>query len=78
MNWNEYISITVLLSSAKINSRQIRNNQAAISLLAVVGGFFVAMINPAKKDWDIPMYNMGSILIIPGTGLLIMKIITQI
>jgi hypothetical protein len=32
----------------------------AINLLAVVKGFFVDISNPEKKDWEMPMYNMGS------------------
>ena len=39
----------------------IRNSQAAMSLLAVVAGFLVEISNPEKKDWEIPMYNTGSI-----------------
>jgi len=40
----------------------MRNSQAAINLFAVVNGFFVEMSNPEKKDWDIPIYNIGSML----------------
>jgi hypothetical protein len=61
MNWKEYISRTVLFISAKISSVHIRNNQAAISLFAVVNGFLVEMSSPAKKDWEIPTYKTGSI-----------------
>ena len=49
---------------AKIISMQIRNNQVAINLFAVVNGFFVEMINPEKNDCEIPIYNIGSMLTI--------------
>jgi hypothetical protein len=47
---------------AKIISMPIKNNQAAMSRLAVVNGFFVDISNPEKKDCEIPIYNMGSML----------------
>jgi len=56
-----YISITLELIRAKTSSMQIRNNQVAIILLAIVNGFFVEINKPAKKDCDIPIYNTGSI-----------------
>lgn len=63
-NGKEYISITLELRSAIISSTQIRNNQAAISLLAVEPGFLVSTSIKAKNDCDTPIYNMGSILTI--------------
>jgi hypothetical protein len=60
INWNEYISIKVLLMRAKISSMQIRNSHAAINLFAIVRGFFVEMSNPEKNDWEIPIYSIGS------------------
>jgi hypothetical protein len=47
---------------AKINSIHIRNSQAAINLSAMEIGFFVETSNPEKKDWEIPIYNIGSML----------------
>jgi hypothetical protein len=64
MKGNEYISITLLLMSADTSSMQIMKSHAAISLLAVVVGFLVEITSPAKKDWDIPIYNTGSIFIL--------------
>ena len=61
MNGKEYISRPVLLISANISSMHIRNSHAAISLLAMVNGFLVAISRPAKKDCDIPIYNRGAI-----------------
>jgi hypothetical protein len=66
-----YISITFELSRANMSSMQIRNNHEAMSLLAVVAGFFVAISNPAKKDCDIPIYNTGSIITIQWKILLV-------
>jgi hypothetical protein len=60
----EYISITFELSNAKRSSMQIRNNHIAISLFAVLKGFFVRTRISAKNDCDIPIYNMGSIFTI--------------
>jgi len=39
----------------------MRNIHAAIKRFATVNGFFVEISNPAKKDWEIPIYNTGSI-----------------
>ena len=64
INWNEYISITLLFIKAKNNSIQIKKSQADISLLAVVRGLLVDISRPAKNDCEIPMYNTGSILTI--------------
>jgi hypothetical protein len=50
-----YISITREFSRAKVSSIQIRNNHAAISLLAIVNGFLVDISNPAKNDCEIPI-----------------------
>jgi hypothetical protein len=47
--------MTFELISAKISSKQIRNNHAAISLFATVNGFFVEISNPAKNDCEIPI-----------------------
>jgi hypothetical protein len=56
----EYISRTVLFMSAKISSVQSRNTQADISRLEVLNGLRVAISRPAKNDWAIPIYSMGS------------------
>ena len=53
----EYISIPLELIKANISSMQIRNTHAASILFAIVAGFFVEMSNPAKKDWDMPIYK---------------------
>jgi hypothetical protein len=50
--------------SANTSSEQIRNNHVAISLFAVVKGFFVDISKPEKKDWEMPIYNMGSMFTI--------------
>ncbi len=42
---------------------QIMKSHAAISLFAVVNGFFVEIRSPEKNDCDIPIYKTGSILI---------------
>jgi hypothetical protein len=63
-NGKEYISSKVLLIRANASSIHIRNSQAAISLFAIVRGFFVDTSNPAKNDWEIPIYNTGSMLTI--------------
>jgi hypothetical protein len=60
INWNEYISRTVLLIRANKSSAQIKKSQAAISLFAVVTGFLVEIKSPAKKDWEMPIYRTGS------------------
>ncbi len=54
----------VSLSGQKSSSIQIRNNHAAISLLATVNGFLVDISNPAKNDCEIPIYSTGSIFTI--------------
>jgi hypothetical protein len=56
--------MTLELIRAKISSTHIRKSQAAISLLAVVKGFFVEISKPAKNDCEMPMYSTGSILTI--------------
>lgn len=43
---------------------QVRKTHAASILFATVYGLFVEMSNPAKKDWEIPIYSIGSIFII--------------
>ncbi len=63
MNWNEYISRTLLLMSAKISSMHIMKSQAAINLFAVVTGFFVEISKPEKNDCEIPIYKTGSMFI---------------
>jgi len=63
INWNEYISRTLLLIRANISSMQIMNSQAAINLFAMVSGFFVEITSPEKKDCDIPIYKTGSMFI---------------
>ena len=60
MNWNEYISSTLLFIRAKISSMHIMKSHAAINLFAVVTGFFVEISNPEKNDCEIPIYNTGS------------------
>jgi hypothetical protein len=60
----EYISSNVVLIRADISSIQIRNIHAAISLFAIVNGFLVEISRPEKKDWEIPIYNMGSMFTI--------------
>jgi hypothetical protein len=60
MNGNEYISSTVCFIRANIISIQKRKTHAVISLLATVYGRLVAISRPAKNDWEIPIYNMGS------------------
>jgi hypothetical protein len=52
------------LSSANINSIQIRNNHVAINLLGIVKGFLVEISNPEKNACEIPIYRTGSILTI--------------
>ena len=64
MNWNEYISRTLLLIRAKISSMHIMKSQAAINLFAVVTGFFVEINRPEKNDCDIPIYKTGSMFTI--------------
>jgi hypothetical protein len=49
------------LIRAKISSIQNINNHAAINRFAVLKGLLVEISNPAKKDWEIPTYNTGSI-----------------
>jgi hypothetical protein len=61
INGKEYISRSVLLIRAKISSRHIKNNHAAIILFATLNGFLVDTSNPAKNDCEIPTYNTGSI-----------------
>ena len=39
---------------------QNRKTHAVMILLAVVNGLLVAIRSPAKKDWDIPTYSIGS------------------
>jgi hypothetical protein len=56
----EYISSNVLFTSAETSSAHIRNNHVPISLFAVVIGFFVDISKPEKKDWEMPIYNIGS------------------
>ena len=63
MNWNEYISRTLLFMRAKISSMHIMKSQAAINLFAVVTGFFVEISNPEKNDCEIPIYKTGSMFI---------------
>jgi succinyl-CoA synthetase alpha subunit len=60
MNGKAYISSTVWFISAKIISIQKRKTHAVMSRLAVVKGLLVAISSPAKNDWEIPIYNMGS------------------
>jgi hypothetical protein len=60
----EYTSSKVLLIRAKISSIHIRKSQAAISLFAIVNGFLVEIRSPEKNDWEIPIYNMGSMFTI--------------
>jgi hypothetical protein len=60
MNGKEYIASTVRFISANIISMQKRNTHAVMILLAVVYGRLVAISSPAKNDWEIPIYSMGS------------------
>jgi|GEM_PF-40674 len=60
MNGKEYMASTVRLMTANIISMQKRKTHAVISLLATVYGRLVAISSPAKNDWEIPIYNMGS------------------
>jgi hypothetical protein len=60
MKGKEYISSTVCFINANIISMQKRKTHAVISLLATVYGRLVAISNPAKNDWEMPIYNMGS------------------
>jgi hypothetical protein len=60
INGKEYISRTVLLIRAKISSMQSRNTHAVIKRLEVLKGLLVAIRSPAKKDWAIPTYSIGS------------------
>lgn len=60
MNGKEYMASTVRLITANIISMQKRKTHAVISLLATVYGRLVAISSPAKNDWEIPIYNMGS------------------
>ena len=63
INWNEYISSTLMLINAKVSSMHIMKSQAAINLFAVVTGFFVEINRPEKNDCEIPMYKTGSMFI---------------
>ena len=60
MNGTAYISSTVWFNRAKIISMQKRKTHAVMIRLAVVKGLLVAISSPAKNDWEIPIYNMGS------------------
>lgn len=68
INGKEYISRTVLLIRAETSSMQRRKTHAVIKRFEVLKGLLVAIRSPAKKDWAIPTYSIGSMNSISKTN----------